>query len=75
MCFKICDLWKFLYVLALGNVEERPPCAGKDIEGADGVVAQGLEGAPLAAGVDERVVVHGCKKKIFKSCFRHEPQI
>ena len=43
--------------------EERHPCSGEDIEGSDRMVAQGLEGAPLATGVDECVVVHGCKVK------------
>ena len=43
------------------NDGERLPCAGEDIEGSNRVVAQGLEGAPLAAGVDECVMVHDCE--------------
>ena len=47
--------------------EKRHPCAGEDIEGSDRMVAQRLKGASLATGVDECVVVHGCKvKKSFK---------
>ena len=50
--------------------EERHPCSGEDIEGSDRMVAQGLEGAPLATGVDECVVVHGFKMRdLFKTRF------